>query len=918
MSSKRFALCCVFLVALPAFAKSELNPCGYAQNVEKFEIQLQSDAPRDRERLVEVLQCLRSAELEEEQTADDSPTGKRIILLETLASRDLQRLTERLGLLDKLEVNGASPTSQRQYDNVRASVNALSAVVRMVDGKPVLVTTLFTELHDKQKKKADQDAADVKEDKAKAACTDDEALVKLKDAEGLKRCIGVLKDALAANALAAEKSPSPGLAAAAKDFHRQLDAVQDKGPAIAAAVQKNLDDLHDQAKKADDAKASEAEKKKIADAIAEKEQTLALIADIAIEPSAKRHCREDGDVSLKLDDAKSVKRCVDALNDAISSAKFEAQSPQVTAARDRVNDLATQLTRIIDFSRLLREASTRVSELENKRALTQTVKDGRALDEQISRVRSDLTQQNRIPIAAAARSICGSGSDGYLVLAEADSVENCIHGLRLEIGAATEEVHRACAMQQDGQDQDKLLKQKRERVIKKGVLIANRRAKESADLDDKIAAAKDTEKDALNKQKAEADADVVLLTEIAVDPDAEQACIDDAFVQLDIKDTKFVTRCLTALGRKVRELRSVDTATMSKDDRKRNREDRSHYELQLARFEEAGRRMARRRGDDLADAVKKHEAATTDADKTRYDHQQKVITAELDSLRKLVIIPNEDPQTEFADYEQWFMKMAGGYEYVGATDAFAKGFPEISATIGFQYPRSAVPVASSNWHPWAYGDYITFTIALTNSGEAKTTPFPSALIGGSTGPVSSKVPRALDDTTPVANSDSTPASQITRALEFEFQSFHPVWRNDFQVENPRLRTSVGPMVIIGGRKLDNESFVHQRIYAGLRTARSPDTFADLLYGRTGGLRSHRLEVRGQYAFPHAFKNNARLSIGAVGNFGLNKRKFGECEEASSHCQLEEKDVVKFYLSYDVDTTGLLNLFGFDQKPKTTP
>jgi hypothetical protein len=337
------------------------------------------------------------------------------------------------------------------------------------------------------------------------------------------------------------------------------------------------------------------------------------------------------------------------------------------------------------------------------------------------------------------------------------------------------------------------------------------------------------------------------------------------------------------------------------------------YEFRLASFEEAGRRMAVVRTDQLADATQKHDTAPA-SDKDLWDAKIKLIQADIDTLRKVVIIPNEEAQTEFADYEQWFSKFSAGYEYVGSDQAFAKGFARIGMTIGFHYARSAVPEDSNNWHPLAYGMYSMFTIALTNSGEAKPTPLPSIFQASST---AARTVHALDDETPATPAPAAETStdnQLTRALEFEFQGFSPWWRNDYQEEHPRLRTSIGPLLVLGGRKLDSDAFLHYRAYFGIRNARSPETFYDILYGRTSGLTSRRIELRGQYALPHAFKNGGRLAIGVLGNLGANKRKREVCDEGSAHCHLAEKDVIKFYISYDIDGPGVLSFFGLDKKP----
>src|SRR5205807_5898778 len=186
---------------------------------------------------------------------------------------------------------------------------------------------------------------------------------------------------------------------------------------------------------------------------------------------------------------------------------------------------------------------------------------------------------------------------------------------------------------QQEHEREEFLKQKRGRVLKAGVRVANRRAKEAAALQASIdAAADDKSREPLRAQKKEADAEVLVLTEIAVDPDAEQTCVDDGFAQLDVgNNVRFITRCITALSHKVRALRSVDPSMISIAERKTTNAQLGHYELQLARFEEAGRRLARIRSDDFAEAGKKHDASTTEADKAKYDLAQHNATADIDS-----------------------------------------------------------------------------------------------------------------------------------------------------------------------------------------------------------------------------------------------------------------------------------------------
>lgn len=336
--------------------------------------------------------------------------------------------------------------------------------------------------------------------------------------------------------------------------------------------------------------------------------------------------------------------------------------------------------------------------------------------------------------------------------------------------------------------------------------------------------------------------------------------------------------------------------------------DSGYYNSQLARFEEAGRRLVRLRMKELSALHDKRKNAS-DADKPALDAKIKAAELDLEALKERVIVPGEDPVQEFADFEQWFNKFSLGYEYQSITNAFSKGFPRVGFTAGFHYPRLLLPEESPNFSFWCYGLYNTFTLALTNSAELKTTPLADEFA-----PPAAASRRRLGlleegDPEPDPDPDTPPKVEPKRALELETSFFLPFWRSDYQLLNPRLRTRIGPYVTIGGRKIDDESFVHHRVYGGIRLARSPETFADFLYGKSGGLSSRRLEARGQLAVPHVFKNGGYFVVGAVGNFGVNKRRHGGCEEGEPHCAPIEKDSIRFYITYDIPTSGLFGFFG---------
>lgn len=426
--------------------------------------------------------------------------------------------------------------------------------------------------------------------------------------------------------------------------------------------------------------------------------------------------------------------------------------------------------------------------------------------------------------------------------------------------------------------------------------------------DAKTASAASKADPATDNAAAQSSADLAALTALATEPIERRACVGDPNRHLKIEGGVMIARCIEALSVAIENMQfNRDQPPM--DEQERNQK-LSQLSLQLARFQEAGRRVLKLKSSQLNEMRAQHDATQDDDARRKIDEGEKAVKAEITALNKDVITQGADPIAEFADYEQWFNKLSMGYEYAGATDAFSKGFPRIGAMIGFHYPRQLVPDAASSFHLGGYGVYNMFTIWLTNSGEATPTPLAKTFLAAAQRPGTSRALDATGGDPDTGATDSTPKPPtLTRAVEFEYQIFWPWWRNDFQVVNPRLRTTVGPLVVLGARKLDSDTFAHDRVYVGLRNARSPDTFYDVLYGRTGGLFSHRIELRGQYALPYTFKNNARLTLGGVGNFGINKRRHGNCAESAPSCRPDENDSIRFYISYDIGGSDFLKFFG---------
>jgi hypothetical protein len=642
---------------------------------------------------------------------------------------------------------------------------------------------------------------------------------------------------------------------------------------------------------------------------------LQLPADVTVTVNNVPECGAGPRCRLKMSDTDHVRRCLAGLDDAISQA--EARGDAVDVALD------THLDPLRARIEVFEDIGSTIADQRNVEITALTTKITDAKDDAVEKARLTALQKaaqeevallDRIAVRPSLERRCADDPEipqRLLEWKDPAKAAQCIVAVSNRIDQI-----KTANPEPRGRATDHtlgLLYAQLDRVELAGRQIAAAGGTAIADVPSPKAEAKNGSAPSKadsgsDTTAAQSSADLAALTALATEPIERRACVGDPNRHLKIEGGIMIARCIEALSAAIENIQfNRDQPPMDEQERNQKLSDLS---LQLARFQEAGRRVLKQKSSQLADMRAQHDATQDDAARQKIDDNEKPIQAEIKALNKGVITQGADPVTEFADYEQWFNKLSMGYEYSGATDAFSKGFPRIGAMIGFHYPRQLVPDAASSFHFGGYGVYNMFTIWLTNSGEATPTPLAKTFIA--TSPRRGAV-RAMDtsggdpDTGSTGSTAKPPA--LTRAVEFEYQIFWPWWRNDFQVVNPRLRTTVGPLVVLGARKLDSDTFAHDRVYVGLRNARSPDTFYDFLYGRTGGLASHRIELRGQYALPLTFKNNARLALGGVGNFGINKRRHGDCAEAAPSCRPDENDSIRFYLSYDIGGSDFLKFFG---------
>ncbi len=237
---------------------------------------------------------------------------------------------------------------------------------------------------------------------------------------------------------------------------------------------------------------------------------------------------------------------------------------------------------------------------------------------------------------------------------------------------------------------------------------------------------------------------------------------------------------------------------------------------------------------------------------------------------------NELFQT-YDDYDRYFFKFYFGYELGTSIDDLLKnGAPRIGFSVQYRAWEHAVPDdwPRTFWQGFGiYGLHSTFQALITSSAEQKTI----IDLELNTGP-----------TPTVTNTDKK------NALEGDVDIFLPVYRT-LRFNNKALWGYFGPVASIGLKKVDDlmtssgqkvDRF-DRRYYGGFMLAFNPELYTEVLYGKTTGLASHRLEVRAQMPIFN-FNNKSRLLIGAIANVGVKNRLPAEA------------DIVRLYLTWNVE------------------
>jgi len=128
-----------------------------------------------------------------------------------------------------------------------------------------------------------------------------------------------------------------------------------------------------------------------------------------------------------------------------------------------------------------------------------------------------------------------------------------------------------------------------------------------------------------------------------------------------------------------------------------------------------------------------------------------------------------------------------------------------------------------------------------------------------------------------AETTDTADNAPKQTLEMNFNVFYA----HYAINLDDKYALIGPVVSVGALRTDTKNEIHmpKKRYIGLRSALNPETYAEVLYGTTSGLKSKRLELRMQAPISR-FQNGSRIFIGGVFNMAYDKRIDGEPESAS--------------------------------------
>lgn len=264
-------------------------------------------------------------------------------------------------------------------------------------------------------------------------------------------------------------------------------------------------------------------------------------------------------------------------------------------------------------------------------------------------------------------------------------------------------------------------------------------------------------------------------------------------------------------------------------------------------------------------------------DTARYNRSIEVI----DKIKGTVAYNSiDDILQSFDDYDDYFFKFNVGYEFTTVDNTFSSGKPRVDF---FLYHRYRPYQLADKEKGGLFDLHTSFAARLAGSEEVKSD---IASANGTTGGTSAP-----------GDSGSNFKLGKNESLDYDINVFMPVCKTTTITLDGRNRlySLIGPLFVYGGKKVDSKNSVDERYYGGLRLAISPETYTDVLYGKTESRSSRRLEVRGQMPI-YRKDNGSQVLLGAIANMGVTDR------------QTDPGDTVTIYAVWNLDVKDLFNIF----------
>jgi hypothetical protein len=206
------------------------------------------------------------------------------------------------------------------------------------------------------------------------------------------------------------------------------------------------------------------------------------------------------------------------------------------------------------------------------------------------------------------------------------------------------------------------------------------------------------------------------------------------------------------------------------------------------------------------------------------------------------------------DYDRYSFKVSIGYEYTSIRDVLAVGAARIGLLIHHHYGRMPY---SDEYGFDLYGAQLSGNLLLSGSTEQK------------------------------SNGDSDEETD-SETLGMDVALFAPLLRNRVRADVALL---TGPLFVVGASQTDLSTRIRTKTYAGVRSGINPEHYIDVLVGRSPGLSSTRVEIRGQMPVARMQSGNA-FFIGTVINMG------------AINDEPDEEDRITIYVSWNIDFLDL--------------